>query len=162
VKPHSGQMELAVAELIGYRQHTIVPNVSWGLGLRHECDMLILDSQGRFTEVEIKVSKSDLKADFNKTHGHSSKIISRLVYAIPDFMLDLALELVPQGCGIIVVNAKEMNGVIYYKAKWRRIPKHNKRAEKPDQKTINKFYHLGCMRIWSLKGKLNQRNKTGK
>jgi hypothetical protein len=85
---HSGHMEVAVAELIGYRNHTIVPNVSWGLGLRHECDMLVLDKKGQFTEIEIKISLADLKADFKKPHGHASKIITRLVYAIPKDMLE--------------------------------------------------------------------------
>jgi len=149
--PHSGQMEVAVANLIGYRLNTIVPNVSWGMGLQHECDMLILDSQDRFTEVEIKVSKSDLKADFKKPHGHSSKIISRLVYAVPRQLLDSAIELVPPNCGIIVVDEVEKYGKLYYVAKWYRVVRHDKLKSKPTPAQIRKFMELGCMRIWSLK-----------
>ena len=43
-----------------YRANLIVPNISWGLGL-HECDLLVLTSSGYATEIEIKVSKADLK-----------------------------------------------------------------------------------------------------
>lgn len=147
-------MELAVAVLIGYRANTIVPNVSWGLYLKHECDMLVLDKQNRFTEIEIKISKSDLKADFSKKHGHKSKIISRLVYAIPENLLETALELLPNDSGIIIV--KYYNG--YYKAFWHRHARHKKNTEEIPTSTINKFYQLGCMRIWSLKAHNNKRN----
>lgn len=154
-RPHAGDMELAVASLIGYRQHAIVPNVSWGLGLRHECDMLILDSKNRFTEIEIKVSKSDLLADFKKVHGHSSNIISRLVYAVPDYLLETAIEAVPRHHGIIAVKSIEIHGKTLYKARWIRIPKHNKLKDKPNDKQIRKFMELGLMRVWTLKAKNN-------
>lgn len=156
-RPHAGDMELAVAVLIGYRQHAIVPNVSWGLGLGHECDMLVLDSKDRFTEIEIKVSKSDLVADFKKPHGHSSKIISRLVYAVPEHLLDSAMELVPRRQGIIVVKSIEISGKNVYKARWVRIPKHDKLKDKPTANKIRKFMELGLMRIWTLKAKNNGR-----
>ena len=156
-RPHSGDMELAVAILIGFRQHAIVPNVSWGLGLNHECDMLVLDSKDRFTEIEIKVIKSDLLADFKKTHGHESKIISRLVYAVPDYLLDSAIELVPRHQGIIAVKSIEINGTMVFKAHWVRIPKHNKLTQPLSQAKIRKFMELGLMRIWTLKAKNNGR-----
>jgi hypothetical protein len=150
-KIHAGHMEVAVAELIGYRTHVIVPNVSWGLGLEHECDLLILDGKGRFTEVEIKISKSDLKADFSKSHGHKSKIISRLIYAVPEHLLEAAVELVPKTCGIIVVKTTDTKyGGIRHTAFWHRLVRH-KVVELPKQHILNNFYRLGCMRIWSLK-----------
>jgi hypothetical protein len=73
-------VELAVASYFGIRRHLIVPNVSWGLGLRHECDLLIVRESGFAAEVEIKVSKSDLKKDVEKRkwamaerYGYSKK-----------------------------------------------------------------------------------------
>lgn len=149
-------METAISALIGYRTQTIVPNVSWGLGLRHECDMLVLDNHNRFTEIEIKISISDLKADFKKGHKHDSKYISRLVYAVPEKILDRAIPLIPKGCGIIVV---KWNGLyINYFASWHTQCKHNKLTEKVPDKIIRKFMELGCMRIWSLKYTLNSRS----
>lgn len=158
-KIHSGHMEIAVAELIGWRESTVVPNVSWGLGLRHEADLLVLDKHERFTEIEIKISKSDLKADFKKLHNHSSAFIGRLIYAVPEDLVEYAKELVPKKCGIISVNWNKFSGK--FEAKWARNCKHNKYVEKPDAKVIKKFLQLGCMRIWSLKLALNSRSLAG-
>lgn len=161
---HAGHVESAVAVLINYRKHVIVPNVSWGLGLNHECDMLILDDQNRFTEVEIKVSASDLKADFKKEHGHKSRFISRLIYAMPIELCEKYKDLIPAHCGIIAV--REFNPWGYeisgYKAEWFRMCKHDKTKEKPSPQTIRKFFELGCMRIWTLKSHNNNRNAKAK
>jgi hypothetical protein len=97
------QVEIAVANLYNYRANIIVPNVSWGWLLRHEADIIVVNKNNYVTEVEIKVSISDLKADFKKGHSHESKKIHRLVYAIPFTMLEKALPLIPKYCGIIVV-----------------------------------------------------------
>jgi len=155
-KMHAGHVEVAVAKLIGYRTHTIVPNVSWGLGLNHECDMLVLDQQNRFTEIEIKVSASDLKKDFTKWHGHKNKIISRHVYAMPISLCEKYHDLIPKTFGIISVEPKKMGHendptwIPMYEASWYRLVKH-KVIETPCEKKIRKFMELGCMRIWSLK-----------
>lgn len=157
---HSGHMEVAVAKLIGYRRNTIVPNVSWGLGLRHECDMLVLDDKNRFTEIEIKISKQDFKKDFEKAHGHASGIISRLVYAVPEKLSQYCIETISGLCrsdiGIIKVSWCGYLGM--YRAEWVMIPKHRKLYQPVPEKTIKKFMSLGCMRIWSLKEKNNKRS----
>ena len=155
---HAGQVESAVAVLINYRKNVIVPNVSWGLGLFHECDMLVLDGQNRFTEIEIKVSASDLKADFKKEHGHKSKIISRLIYAMPIELCQKYQDLIPKHCGIIAVREYTRYNLTGYKAEWFRMCKHDKSKEKPSAQTIRKFMELGCMRIWTLKAHNNKRN----
>jgi hypothetical protein len=151
---HAGMVEVAVANLLNYRVYTIVPNVSWGLGLRHECDILALDTDGRFTEIEIKVSASDLMADFKKRHGHDSKFISRLVYAMPENLVKSHGHHIPKQCGIISVKTIELNSVEYHKAEWYRHAKHDKLKQKPGDETVKKFMQLGCMRIWSLKTRI--------
>jgi hypothetical protein len=65
------EVEEAVARMFGIRQNIIVPNISWGMGL-HECDLLIIRKSGYAVEVEIKVSRWDLRKDLKKTHGHQS------------------------------------------------------------------------------------------
>lgn len=147
IKLHSGHMELAVVGLMNYRVYTIVPNVSYGLGLGHECDLLAMCSQGRFTEVEIKISIADLKADFKKLHGHRHKYITRLVYAIPDELLEKSLPLIPANCGIITVRKCNRGQFV---AEWYRTCRHRTTIPVPDG-FIKKFMSLGCMRIWSLK-----------
>lgn len=165
-KMHAGVIETCVANLFGYRRHTIVPNVSWGLGFRHECDMLILDNKDRFTEVEIKISTADLMADFKKPHGHYSKIISRLYYAMPEELCEKHFGIIPPHCGLIAVKWEpprkmtSWTGEVYhvspgkYVATWWRQVRHDKNKEKPDEKTIRRFLELGCMRIWSLKERI--------
>jgi hypothetical protein len=158
MKYHAGHIEVAVAKLLDYRKFVIVPNVHWGLGLKHECDMLALDTKGRFTEIEIKVTASDLKADFKKEHGHRSKYISRLIYAMPKELCEKYSDLIPKNHGIISVREIGFGqGVIpKIKAEYYRHCKHDKTKEKPTQKMINDFMRLGCMRIWSLKSHNNK------
>lgn len=158
MKIHAGHIEVAVAKLLNYRIYTIVPNVSWGLGLRHECDMLALDDKGRFTEIEIKVTASDLKKDFMKWHGHKSEMISRLVYAMPAKLFEKHGALIPAHCGVITVHDMESpTGSMGFRASWQRLCKHKPISKPPDDKTILKFMSLGCMRIWSLKAHNNSR-----
>lgn len=54
------EIETAIAMKLDIRKHIIVPNISWGAGL-HECDLLVINKSGYATEIEIKISKSDLK-----------------------------------------------------------------------------------------------------
>jgi len=120
-KIHAGHMEVAVANLIG---------------------------SDAFHEIEIKISASDLRADFNKRHGHDSKIISSLTYAVPDKLLNLAHQLVPAECGLIAVNWNKYSGC--HTARWIRRAKRRKGVVVTNG-TIRDFMRLGCMRIWSLK-----------
>lgn len=174
MKLHAGHVEVAVAMLLNYRVYTIVPNVSHGLGLWHECDMLALDDKGRFTEIEIKISASDLKADFKKEHGHRCKFISRLYYAMPIELCEKYQDLIPSHCGIIAIKEikfhrwekveRGSDKVKYvehqgWKAEFFRQVKHDKTKEKPSEKIIKNFMRLGCMRIWSLKRHNNKKNK---
>jgi hypothetical protein len=167
MKPHAGQMEVAVANLINWRENTVVPNVSWGLGV-HECDILVLDKQDRLTEIEIKVTVADMKADAKKEHGHKSKIISRLAYAFPTEILDKCTPLVPQGAGIIAVDTVTKSSRYpgldlkrpAYKARWVRRCKHDPNKSPIRNDTARKLMHLGCMRIWSLKAHNNVKNET--
>ena len=156
-KIHSGHIEVAVANLFGYRQHLIVPNVSWGWDLRHEADLIIVNPSNKVTEVEIKISIADLKADFKKQNGHGSKKIGRLYYAFPVDMLEKALPLIPINCGIITVKTIDPeydNGVPRFRADFYRIIKYDKNiAPITDMQRI-KLGDLGCMRIWSLKDSL--------
>jgi len=154
-KIHCGHMEVAVAKLVGWRQNVIVPNVSWGLGLGHECDVLVLDGKNRFTEIEIKISVPDLKKDFRKPHGHSSAIISRLVYAVHESVLAAALQIVPARFGLIAVKWDDGVG---FKARWIRQCRHRANAKPVPAETVSKFMALGCMRIWTLKAALIRKN----
>lgn len=157
MKIHAGHIEVAVAKLFGYRQNLIVPNISWGWDLRHEADMIIVNDSNRVTEVEIKISLSDLKADFKKKNGHISKKIGRLYYAIPLEMLDKSLELIPKECGIITVKKYDYTDGTAFHASYYRIVKFNKFVEPISNAQRLKLSELGCMRIWTLKDTLHKK-----
>src|SRR5262245_35861210 len=95
------EIETIIAYKFGVRRNIIVPNVSWGLGL-HECDILIVSQSGYATEVEIKISKYDLKKDLVKGHGHANDKIKYLVFAIPE-KIEQHIDLIPAEAGIIVI-----------------------------------------------------------
>lgn len=153
---HAGHIEYAVAMLLNYRVYTIVPNVSHGLYLNHECDMLAL-KDGKFTEIEIKISMQDLKADFRKKHGHKSKYITRLIYAMPEAMIEKSKEIIPKECGLISVRCSYQRPPT---AVWVRQCRHRQNSEPIPQRIIDKFHQLGCMRIWSMKAHNNKLIKS--
>lgn len=147
-------IECAVARLFDYRRNIIVPNISWGAGL-HECDMLIVNENNYATEVEIKVSRADLKKDFTKSHNHIHERIKNLYYAVPEKLLELALELVPSTAGIIVCK-KELplrhNPTCFItRASFHRRAKPNHHHRAMTEKEKLNIARLGCMRIWPLK-----------
>lgn len=146
-KLHSGHVEVLVARLFCFRKHMIVPNVSWGWGLGHEADMIIVGEGNKVTEVEIKVTLADLKNDFKKGHNHKSKMIGRLYYAFPESMLKRGLPLIPKSCGIIII--VERNGG--WKAELYRMVRYKKDYNGISTEQLVELLRLGVMRVWSLK-----------
>ncbi len=150
------QMEVALANYFNYRKNLIVPNVCWGMDL-HECDLFILSQASYATEVEIKVSMADLRADAKKRHGHRSNRIKRLYFALPIELGDKhhaeIMEVVPERAGVLFVRNQDKQ--------WWPQPRVIKSREAVNQKTSRfteteryKVARLGAMRIWELKRKL--------
>lgn len=145
-RPDTAEMETTLASYFDWRVNMIVPNVFWGLGV-HECDLLVVTKSGYATEVEIKISRADLKKDSAKNHGHKSKKIKRLFFAIPEHLAHCH-EFIPAHAGILHVCPEREYG---WCVKWIREP-----IENPDRRklTDDEMQHLGClasMRIWGLK-----------
>lgn len=149
------EIEIAVAHHFGVRQNIIVPNVSWGFGyLGHECDLLILSGSGYLTEIEIKVSKSDLKKDLEKQHNHKSDLIKSLYFAIPIDLLNYAIEVLPFEYGIITVEEMSPGNNPFNKAEIKRVSKIRNKFRKIGDNEAMQLTRLGCMRIFSLKSKI--------
>lgn len=146
-------MEIALAGFFGYRQNQIVPNVSYGLWI-HECDLLIVSQAGYCTEVEIKISISDLKADFKKEHQHKSNKIKYFYYAIPEDLKDKALPLIPEHAGLIIVKAHTLNVYETSYCQIIKLPIVNKQARALTVEERIKLGSLASMRIWTLKENL--------
>jgi hypothetical protein len=158
---NSVEMEIVLAGFFGYRKNQIVPNVSYGLWI-HECDLLIISQAGYCTEIEIKVSISDLKADFKKEHHHKSNKIKYFYYAVPEELKDKALPLIPEHAGLIIVKAHTLN---VYEATYCQIIKSaivNKEARALTTEELLKLGYLSSIRIWNLKQTIHNLRKNDK
>jgi hypothetical protein len=145
------EIEVAMMRELDVRQNVIVPNVSWGMRVGkeralHECDLLKLTRAGYATEIEIKVSKSDLLRDCKKAHGHDHPAIKYLYFAVPYGMKAYALEHIPERAGLYVIT---YSGSAYQVKE----AKATDSIQWTDKERL-KLSHLGCMRILGLKKKL--------
>lgn len=148
-------IEIAVADFFDWKRNLIVPNVWWGIGLNHEADLLIVTASGYATEVEIKVSLNDLKADAKKKNPeHLSEKIKRLYFAVPIQLRDIVKHHIPNAAGILVA---ERYSESFCKIYIDRLPKSNKCAERLSIKDISKLRDLAAMRIWTLKKHINKK-----
>ena len=141
-------IEIAIAKHFGYRTNIIVPQVSWGLGLNHEADLLVVSPAGCVREIEIKVSASDIKADLAKRHPHGGAMIRQVYFAVPEELA--GNPNIPSYCGILSVHEMRKSSSVTCV----RAAKVNPRARKLSPREIQHLLHLGCMRLWSLKQKL--------
>ena len=142
----SQQVELAVANHFDYRRQVIVPNVSWGMGLLYEADIVVLRKSNWAIEVEIKVSASDIRADLKKKHLHDSPLFKELWFAVPEALEDH--KDIPLHAGILSVGDRRRR-----KLKVVRKPLGNKDAVKWTNEQRLKLLHLASMRTWALKKK---------
>ncbi len=153
------QMELALAKYFNSRANLIVPNVHWGMNM-HECDLLIVSQAGYVTEVEIKISMSDLIADAKKKHGHRDRNIKYLYFALPHKMMDTPEKfkriemVVPERAGIIGVWPPTDDRWPNWRCGRIRDAITMKGAGKMTDAYRYKVARLGALRIWNLKQKL--------
>lgn len=136
------EIEIAISRLFDHRQNMIIPNVWWGLGFNHECDLLVCTKAGYCTEIEIKTSRADLKRDGLKPHGHGDPRIRRIFFAIPEKLL-AHKDLIPEQAGIITISNGQAtivkNAVV------------NKQARSLKLEEMLHLGRLASMRIWTLK-----------
>lgn len=115
-------IEIAIMEYFDFRKNLIVPNVSNMMGLvPFETDMAVMTKANYVHGFEIKVSKSDLMADFKKKqHIHFDQLNRRGIkglerwygkfktfsYAVPEEMKDCALDVIPDFCGLYIIDDK--------------------------------------------------------
>lgn len=154
------EIEVALMMHYGIRQNIIVPNVYWGIdGLYYECDIVKLTMSNYATEIEIKVSKSDLLKDKEKMHGHISNLFKYLYFAVPEELVDIALSEIPQRAGLFSVSRYKRQYTwekmpYNYIVTEVRKPQKNKGCHKWTDEQRHKLAKLGAMRILALKKKL--------
>lgn len=142
------EIEVAISNYFDPRNYVIVPNVSWGM-FGYELDLCLLNNKSFYAyEVEIKVSKSDLKKDALKQHHHNwnGNMIRGLYFAMPERMRD-CIELVPARAGVLLVS--ETGSV----DKVRECKPES--AKKWNYEDAYKLARLGTLRVWQMKRDLN-------
>lgn len=150
------EIELAIISHPDFdpRRNLIVPNVSFGL-LDHEADMLVMSKAGYVTELEIKRSLADLKADFKKKHGHSSGIIHKLYYVVPESLKDVTVDLLrkhERQAGVLYYT--EEGELSYHMTPFQVIPGAWPSYRKLFLEEQYQLARLGTMRVWNLKKKM--------
>lgn len=156
-------IELALMYHFDYRQNFIVPNISNMMGIvPFETDMLVVTKSGYAHGFEIKVTLSDLKADFKKKHHKNFNEVrngkvglerfygkfKHFSYAVPQHLKEQALMLVPEFCGVWVLDLQEdWNSTRFYCAREpKRLFDHKWSIDE-----IFDLTRLGTMRIYKLK-----------
>ena len=111
--------------------------------------MVILRPSGWAIEIEIKVTRADIKADLKK-HKHNftneQSKFRQFYFAVPKTIADDPR--IPERAGILAIH--EANGAVSG-CEALRPAKLNPIAQKFTDAQIRKLLELGCMRIWTLK-----------
>lgn len=137
-------IEEALFRHFNVRRNIIVPNVYWGLGFYHELDMLVCYPSGYCTEVEIKVSKTDILADKKKKHGHNDERIRYLYFAVPESLKEYALEHIPKNAGLLIL--KEWDDGATFVEEVRKAKARKNAIPLTEEERIQ-LMRLGCMRL---------------
>jgi len=157
------EIEIIIMEAENISQNIIVPNVQFGIvryfgehpnrtyDELHECDILKLTKTGYATEYEIKISKSDFKADLKKKHNHDSKFIKQMYYVVPFEMLDFTKDNLPEYAGLAYIKNNKLHYAI-------NAPIRKGCFKWTDKETFN-LARLGAMRILGLKKKIQNYGK---
>ena len=115
----------------------------------HECDILTVSPSYWATEVEIKISLSDLKADFKKKHNHLSNAIKYFYYCIPEHLLQKSLNIIPKNYGILVAKPYKFNENVYCKIEQYRKSKPNKESRKLTEREVSEIWRKTMFRYWN-------------
>jgi hypothetical protein len=134
-----------------------VPNISYGL-LSYEADFVSMSKSGYLTEVEIKRSFSDFKADFKKRHMHNDILITYFYYCIPIKILDkvkafLEEKFTTRTARPALITYDETGYIEKVPNFGSPVAFKNMYARKLFMEEQVKFSRLGCFRYWSMQEK---------
>lgn len=134
------------------RSDIMIPNVSWGF-LDYEADFLVLSKSGYLTEVEIKRSWEDFKADFKKKHAHDDERVYYFYYCVHESFADKAIEMLKEKHNekevafIPAVLIYDDNGIIIKQIGNRYNAGHHRKLFLEEQLTLTR---LAQLRYWNL------------
>lgn len=133
------------------RNNIIVPNVSWGLVINYEADLIIVNKSGYATEFEIKRSYSDFVADFAKSNdAHNASWVYKFYYVLP-------LSIKEKAEAFIQYTGIEKPAILFYDESGNITSNKGMPYRKGGRKMFLeeqlKLAKLGTMRYWALREK---------
>ena len=161
-----------VHQIFNRKALIIVPECYW---TGNECDLLVVSSNLKIIDVEIKISKSDFKADRKKDKWYFNwdykidgefksdyskrrnrefpKSIWKHYFAMPETIYDDSLiEFLPsKNCGILLFRENEY-GRIFWKLQKRAIA--NKEAQSISAENCLDIARLANLRMWNALSKI--------
>ena len=162
------EVGLAKLDEFNFVRNLVVFNVNGSssiMYLDHECDVLVLSKAGYLTEIEIKRSWEDFKADFKKKCGHNDcGVIKTFYYCVSELFADKVIEYLKENkvdCYGVIIYSEE--GEIEFRYEY--IKQHAK-----SRWNVHKLYleqqlylaKLGCMRLIGLKEKILELGKSNR
>ena len=157
------QIQLALHDsfLFDQRSSVIVPNISWGM-LPYEADLIGISKNGQVTEVEIKRSLSDLRADYKKGHRHDAPCVTYFYYCVPESLVEQAKKVIlenEQKRCVVPIGEKDCPALLFYTEEGeirqagfgaaKRFGYHQ-----ADDKDVKDAGRLVSLRYWDLARKL--------
>lgn len=161
--------------LLNGRSALVVPNCGW---TGSECDLLVVEpGKLRIIDVEIKISRADLRADLKKDKWWKSRPWSRKnlrsdgsierdrrewpekvwkhYYALPETIwTDALLDSVPANSGILLLQERKGNRLSFW---MRRRAKPNSDAKPITPADAVDIARLASLRMWNALNKGEQR-----
>ena len=113
------QLALRNFDLFNQRSDIIVPNLSWSI-LPYEADLIGISRSGQVTEVEIKRSIADLRADYKKDHRHDADCVTYFFYCVPEKLVEKAKSVIlecEQKRYVVPITEKDCPALLYYNEK---------------------------------------------
>lgn len=110
------QLGLRNSDLFNQRSDIIVPNLSWSI-LPYEADLIGISRSGQVTEVEIKRSLADLRADYKKDHRHDASCVTYFYYCVPEKLVEKAKTVIlenEQKRSVVPITEKDCPALLYY------------------------------------------------
>lgn len=155
-------LTLDLFDLFNPRQNIMVPNVSWGLFIHREVDLLKVTASGYAHEYEIKVSLADLKRDgIKRRDRRQCELIRSKTYVMPAAM-EKHVDLIPVECGYILMAPRQEGRASHAtrRVHARREAETNKCCRKLTDREIAKVARLGALRIPGLMRKVRSLRRS--
>lgn len=153
------QLAILQIDVFNPRRNIVIPNLSFGL-LDHEADLAIISKSGYMTEIEIKRSLPDLKADFKKKKDFICERVYQFFYCVPDSLVlacrDLCIQHDRPISGIISYS-EDAHISIHHGEIWESYDKawpHYSGGRRLFIEEQLQAARLGAMRVWEIKAKL--------